>query len=172
MEKRLGNWGNAQTCQANLKLTIFSSICDSDLFSHIFSTYHQRFDKRVFSCFWKIAEIPEKSIKIIFMSFSVESVICPLAGTCMRDHLPTILLFLVTWVQKMTCWAKMQSFQPWHHKQKYWSLPFPGQWPPLKLAQQVIFSTHVTKNNRIVGKWSRIEVPANGHMTDSTWNDI
>ena len=32
----------------------------------MFSLVHQRFDKRVFSCFWKIAEIPEKSIKIFF----------------------------------------------------------------------------------------------------------
>ena len=43
-----------------------------------------------------------------------------------------------------------------------------GQWPLLKLTQQVIFSNHVTKNYRIAGEWSLMQVPANRHMTDST----
>ena len=106
------------------------------------------------------------------MSFPVESVICPLAGTCMRDNLPTILLFLVTWVEKMTCWASFKGVHcPGKGSDQYFYLWCQG-WKLCIFAQQVIFWTHVTKNNIIVGKWSRMQVPANGHMTDSTENDI
>ena len=88
----------------------------------------------------------------------------------MSDHAPTILLFLVTWVEKMTCWA---GFKSGHCSGKgsdqYFYLYFQG-WKFCIFAQQVIFPTHVTKNNRIVGEWSLIQVPANRHMTDSTGN--
>ena len=81
----------------------------------------------------------------------VESVICRLAGTCMSDHSPAILLFLVTWVEKMTCWAGFKNGHcPGKGNGQYFYLRFQG-WKFCIFAQQVIFSLQVSKNNRIVG---------------------
>ena len=130
----------AQTDQAKIWnlpyiLHTYSKTCDlrTILISfYIVSLVPRWANKRVFSCSSKIAEIREKIYKNYFVrrfpwnrSYADWQVLAWVA---------IYPLFLVTWVEKMTCWAKIQSFQPWKHKHKCWSLPFPGQSPLLNLA--------------------------------------
>ena len=130
----------AQTDQArDLNLTVFFTRYSktSDLRTFLISFFIvslvlQWVNKRVFSCSSIIAEIHEKIYKNYFVwrfpwnrSYADWQVLA---------WVTIYPLFLATWVEKMTCWARIQSFQPWKHKHKCWSLPFPGQSPLLNLA--------------------------------------
>ena len=124
--------------------------------------------KRVLSCSSKIAEIHEKIYKKLFcMTFSVESVICRLAGSCMSGHLPAVFTDLS------------------------WKNDLPGSKAVTVLGREVTnicvcafkvgsFGSLLSRSFfqltwlRTAGKWPLMQEPANHmrHMTDSTENVI
>ena len=95
------------------------------------------------------------------MTFPVESVLCPWAGTCMRWAYN--LRFYCSYSPEVKKWPAEQGYKtsnlestnknighfPSQGSDRFWSRP-----------RQVIFLSHVTKNNRFVGKWSLMQVPA------------
>ena len=121
--------------------------------------------KRFFSCCRKIAEIHEKIYKKYFVwrfpwnrSYADWQVLAWVA---------IYPLFLVTWVEKMTCQV-----------QKRW-LSWEGKWPTFVFvlsrleALDLCSAGHLQLTwPRTAGEWPLMQEPANRHMTDSTENVI
>ena len=116
--------------------------------------------------FDKSLKIHEKSIKIIKYVVFREIGHMPI-GRHLHEWpfiYESIVLSHVSWKNDLLGRLQKRSLL-W----EYFYLYFQG-WKFWIFAQQVIFPLQVTKNNKIVGEWSLMQVPASRHITDSTGN--